>query len=602
MTSTIVYQRSFFADLDGTPLDSGSVYIGTANADPEVSPIQAYWDSGLSVPATQPLSVSAGHIVNAGARAAVYVAATDYSLRARNRAGVQVDYVASASFSAAALGFLQAGTGAVARTAQDKMRDVVSIKDFGADSTGATDCSAAFQSAINQGNVIFPPGTYTMSWAAISADITIPANRKIVVEKGATITNTGGRFTAENVDNVEWQIDGWVKSVAMRTAASKPAWTASVGERGFIEFGSDYVPGTARSGFKVHGSGKVSGDWVYTGSGAGLPNGSDLTTQVNRKGICCWNAANVLVHGLEVYGFDGEAVYANFFDTASQNIVFERLNVHDTRFNALNFNAGANGGGCKIVNNRARNAYAIEASAGEIIDNHVHNMAFYGIWTGAGTGTAVDISRNRISSSGLHGIAAVFALATPVTSITIQGNTVSASSAYSIYIDNVREVLIEGNKCIGTGTSAGGYDIGINHTLRGLVTGNMFTAPGASAQAGRVAFDANSYDVSIDPNTNVYIPTTGTEEPYAGNGVVSVVSAAALTLPALGSDFAITGATTITSIVAAGNNGRTVSLTNAAMTDGSNLKLNGNLVAATTTSITLGCDGTNWTEKGRSVN
>ena len=29
-------------------------------------------------------------------------------------------------------GFLQAGTGAVARTAQSKMRDVVSVKDFGA--------------------------------------------------------------------------------------------------------------------------------------------------------------------------------------------------------------------------------------------------------------------------------------------------------------------------------------------------------------------------------------------------------------------------------------------------------------------------------------
>lgn len=64
------------------------------------------------------------------------------------------------------IGFLQAGSGAVARTAQSKMRDLVSVKDFGAVGDGATNDSSFIQAAIDSvsasggGNVWFPAGTY----------------------------------------------------------------------------------------------------------------------------------------------------------------------------------------------------------------------------------------------------------------------------------------------------------------------------------------------------------------------------------------------------------------------------------------------------------
>lgn len=46
------------------------------------------------------------------------------------------------------VGFLQTGTGAVPRTAQDKMRESVSVKDFGAVGDGVTDDTVAIQAAI----------------------------------------------------------------------------------------------------------------------------------------------------------------------------------------------------------------------------------------------------------------------------------------------------------------------------------------------------------------------------------------------------------------------------------------------------------------------
>lgn len=63
------------------------------------------------------------------------------------------------------LGFLAAGTSANPRTIQDKLRDIVSVKDFGAVGDGVTNDTAAIQAAWNavkssNGTLFFPKGVY----------------------------------------------------------------------------------------------------------------------------------------------------------------------------------------------------------------------------------------------------------------------------------------------------------------------------------------------------------------------------------------------------------------------------------------------------------
>jgi hypothetical protein len=79
---------------------------------------------------------------------------------------VNEDINVSANILASKLSFTQAGSGAVARTVDNKLKDVVSVKDFGAIGDGVTDDAAAIQAAIDfaatlpNGLVVIPPGIY----------------------------------------------------------------------------------------------------------------------------------------------------------------------------------------------------------------------------------------------------------------------------------------------------------------------------------------------------------------------------------------------------------------------------------------------------------
>jgi hypothetical protein len=80
-----------------------------------------------------------------------------------------VQQATSSATSADQISYIPAGTGAVATNVQAKLRETVSIKDFGAVGDGVADDTAAIQAAVDYvwdaggGTVLFPVGTYLVS-------------------------------------------------------------------------------------------------------------------------------------------------------------------------------------------------------------------------------------------------------------------------------------------------------------------------------------------------------------------------------------------------------------------------------------------------------
>lgn len=102
---------------------------------------------------------------------------------------VDADVNASAGIVSSKLAFLQSGTAATTRTVDSKLKDIVSVKDFGAVGNGVTDDTAAIQAAIDTaylaggGEVNFPEGTFL-----VSATIFVP-QRVTLVGKGSGFVN-----------------------------------------------------------------------------------------------------------------------------------------------------------------------------------------------------------------------------------------------------------------------------------------------------------------------------------------------------------------------------------------------------------------------------
>ena len=111
------------------------------------------------------------------------------------------DTTLASSAGSNSVGFLQAGTGATNRTVQAKLRDTVSVKDFGAVGDGVADDTTKIQAALNSGagTVYFPEGTYPVSSA-----LTLPSN---ITLTGDGVGNTKLTVVGTGVNNILYAVN-----------------------------------------------------------------------------------------------------------------------------------------------------------------------------------------------------------------------------------------------------------------------------------------------------------------------------------------------------------------------------------------------------------
>jgi hypothetical protein len=127
------------------------------------------------------------------------------------------------------VGFQQAGSGAVVRTAQDKMREWVSVKDFGAVGDGVADDTAALANAIawatsgtRKRTLFFPAGVYVTT-----AMLDVDKPTAVLVGEGrynSVIKFTGSgvavSFTDANPNNGAFTFGGGIEDICIEGNAN----------------------------------------------------------------------------------------------------------------------------------------------------------------------------------------------------------------------------------------------------------------------------------------------------------------------------------------------------------------------------------------------
>lgn len=247
------------------------------------------------------------------------------------------------------IGFESAGTGAVARSAQDKMRDTVSVKDFDAVGDGVADDTSAIQAAIDYANgkaVFFPAGTYKITTAIQAAPngINVFGNRdaEIVADISGSVTGVESSIFTQQFDPLAGVLD-----------------TATFTVKGLIL------------------------------------NGNDTATTL----LICQKAVECVIQNCELVNSAGNGIQT-FVDVT--NITIDNNDIHEILYNGISILSEAAGeykrgvkslGKGFITNNRVyncteQNGILVAFAEQEFVidNNQVWNIGDCGIEIGGGTG------------------------------------------------------------------------------------------------------------------------------------------------------------------------------------------------------------------------
>jgi len=214
-----------FFDDNGTPLTGGLLYTYEAGT---TTPLATYTDVNGNVANANPIVLDAAGrvpyqvwLTSGSSYKFILKTSTGVTVWTEDNVGgaVTLDQLAASSGSSL-IGFIQAGTGAVTRTAQAKMRETVSVKDFGAVGDGVTNDTAAFIAciaALTRGQTMYvPKGAYVVtSTLTINKSINIVGESKFdsIIYGSGFVTDasildftgtTGNRIQDLRIENISF--------------------------------------------------------------------------------------------------------------------------------------------------------------------------------------------------------------------------------------------------------------------------------------------------------------------------------------------------------------------------------------------------------------
>lgn len=289
----------------------------------------------------------------------------------------------------------QSGSSAVTRTVESKLRDVVSVKDFGAVGNGVTDDTAAIQAAISalssRATIYFPRGIYSVSDTIIVSGEHIEITGDGGLGGGSIIRGAAGlsnktlfsvsafcfnlnnisleSFNATNAKAVELLgsinngldyiskcfLGGWDTAITVRTDTYNVTgcWALNCGT--FVKGANSAINGIISQNYvqggltSVNLTRDISAPLPQMSEGVRITNNSFLNTSASAKAI-------IIEAGLEIYVTD------NIIDQTGTNgtgieIIPTQSGSNVSHVRILNnwIDGGdSSGGGCLIVNGATR--------------------------------------------------------------------------------------------------------------------------------------------------------------------------------------------------------------------------------------------------------